>query len=123
MVTLKDAVLARGVAMDSATIRSVKDIIIDREEFAVPIPSEFPVWIVFKFESEPGTVFPIAAEVKSSMGRPIYFDSGRLEAPVSGKGEFAIPVAIPALEVGPMRVSLLFNGQEVWKQTIFFALA
>ena len=123
MPTLIDAVLAHDVVMGPTGITSMVNRIIDRQEFVTPVPSEFPVKLGFVFRDEPDSVFDVAVEVKSHMGRPLYFDSGKLATPSGGRGEFALAVPIPVRAVGPCVISLLFNGTAVWSQRIFFALA
>lgn len=123
MATLKDAVLAKRVIIDSTGIKSMVDSIIDREEFVCPVPSEFPVVLGIVCSGEPGEVIDISTEVLSHMNRPLWFDSGQLKIPDTGKGNFPIHIPIPVRDVGPCYIVLRFNNNEVWRQRISFALA
>lgn len=122
MPTLIDAVLAKDVVLDANGIKSMVNRIVDREEFICPIPSEFPVTLGFIFTAPSDSTFPVSTEVRSSIGRPLWFDSGTLATPASGRGEFALRIPIPVHEVGPCVISLRFDGHEVWSQRVFFAL-
>ena len=123
MATLIDAVLAKDVVLDAHGIKSMVNRIVDREEFACPIPSEFPVKLGLIFSATPDSVFAVSTEVRSHMGEPLWFASGKLATPVSGRGEFALEIPVPVRDVGPCVISLRFDGQEVWSQRIFFALS
>jgi hypothetical protein len=123
MPTLIDAVLARDVILSPDGIKGMVDRIVDRQEFVCPVPSEFPVKLGFIFTDTPHSVFAIATEVRSYLGQPLWFDSGKMETPSGGRGEFAVEIPIPVRDVGPCVVSLRFDGNEVWSQRVFFALA
>jgi hypothetical protein len=123
MPTLIDAVLARDVLLGPQGIKGMVDRINDREEFVCPVPSEFPVKLGFIFTAMPDSIFAISTEVRSHMGAPLWFDSGKLATPSDGRGEFALEIPIPVRDVGPCIVSLSFDGTEVWRQRVFFALA
>ena len=122
MPTLIDAVLAHDIVMDASGIKSMVNRIVDREEFVVPVPSECPVKLGLIFTAEPDTIFDISVEVRSHLGKPLYFDSGKMGTPAGGRGEFALAIPVPVLDVGPCVISLRFDGTEVWSQRLFFAL-
>lgn len=122
MPTLIDAVLAKGVVMKATGgIQAMTDSIRDREEVVCPVPSEFPLVLGIVFKGEPDEVINISTEVHSHMNQPLWFDSGKLQVPASGKGEFVINIPIPVRDVGPCYVKLNFNSQQVWTQRVFFA--
>lgn len=121
MPTLIDALLAQSVVTGPQGITSIVNRIADRTEFACPIPSEFPVMLALIFADAPDSVFDVSVEVRSHVGTPLWFDSGRLATPPSGRGEFAFAVPVPVRDVGPCVVSLRFNGDEVWSHRMFFA--
>ena len=123
MPTLIDAVLAKEVLLGPTGITSMVNRISDRDEFVCPVPSTFPVALGVVFTSEPDSTFPVVIEVRSHMGKPIWFDSGTMATPGSGRGEFAFKIPVPVLDVGPCVISLRFDGKEVWSHRVFFALA
>lgn len=121
MATLIDAVLARDVVLGATGIKSMVDRIADRDEFECPIPSVFKAKLGFIFTATPDSVLAVSTEVRSHSGEPLWFDSGKLGTPASGRGEFALEIPIPVHDVGPCVVSLRLDGAEVWSQRIFFA--
>ena len=123
MATLIDAVLARNVELDASGIKSISNRIVDNEEFVCDVPSDFSTVLAIKFSGEPHAIFPVATEVRSYLGKPLWFDSGKLQLPASGLGEFALAIPIPVRDVGPCLVSLRFDGKEVWSQHVFFTLS
>lgn len=123
MPILINAVLARDVILGPDGIKGMVDRINDRDEFVVAVPSEFPVKLGFIFTDTPHSVFAISTEVRSYLGQPLWYDSGKIETPSSGRGEFALELPIPVRDVGPCVVSLRLDGIEAWSQRVFFALA
>ena len=121
MPTLIDAVLAREVEMEPRGITSIVKRIFDGEEFVRPIPSEFPAMLAVIFSAAPGSVFDVSTEVRSHTGHPLWFDSGNLATPATGRGEVAIEVNIPVLDAGPCVVALRFGDAAVWSQRKAFA--
>lgn len=115
--------LAERIELCSTGIKSIVNRIPDGAELLCRVPSDFTVWIGFKFDAPAYSVFSVATEIRSYLGRPLAFDSGKLAAPSSGSGEWACPVTIPVLDVGPCIVSLLFDGTSVWQQRVFFAMS
>ena len=124
MAKLIDAVLALDVELEESGIKSISNRIFDRAELGYKtLPRVFTVWVVFKFEGLPNATFKVAIKVLSLTGRPLWFDSGSLQLPPSGDGEFARQVSFSVSEVGPYKVLLLFDTEEVWRHTVFFALS
>jgi len=121
MPRLIDAVLTRHVERDDERIRGIEYRVMPHEALAVAVPSLFTLWVVFRFESEPGTVFRAEVEVLQHMGRPIVFDSGGVQTPRGGRGEVPIELPITVQDAGPMLVFLSLDGRRVWEQTVFFA--
>jgi hypothetical protein len=122
MPTLKEAVLARKLVLKDG-VRTLKDSIIDREEFVCPVPSEFSVVLGFIVRGQPDEKFSVSTDVLSHMGKPIWSASDTLEIGPAGSLETYATINIPVLAVGPCYILLKVDNVEVWKQRIFFARA
>jgi len=122
MPTLKEAVLARDLVLKDG-VRTLKDSIIDREEFVCPVPSEFPVVLGFIVGGQPDEEFSATTDVLSHMGKPIWSASETLQVGSTGSLEGYGKIDIPVLDVGPCYIVLKFDNAEVWRQRIFFARA
>jgi len=123
MPTLAEARLARELVMLDR-VRTLKDSIIDRQEFESPIPSNFAVVLGFIVNGRPDETFTISVAVLSHVQAPI-FSAGPEQHQVGPRGtlEVYLPFQIPVLDVGPCYILLKFNNTEVWRQRIFFSRA
>lgn len=121
MPKLEDARLAKTLVMKDG-VRTLKDSIIDREEFVCAIPSEFPVVLGFVASGEPKEQFSATVDVLSHMSQPIWSATENCTIGTNNL-EGYMQISIPALDVGPCYVLLKFNNAEVWRQRIFFARA
>jgi len=84
MPTLTEAVLAREVVLKDG-VSTLKDSIIDREEFVRPVPSEFSVVLGFIVRGRPDEKFSVSTDVLSHMSKPIWSASDTLEIDPAGR--------------------------------------
>ena len=122
MPTLKEAVLARELVLKDG-VRTLKDSIVDREEFVCAVPSEFTVVLGSIFRGQPDETFSISTDVLSHMGNPIWSASETLQIGSNGSLEVYGKISIPVLDVGPCYILLKVDNAEAWRQRIFFARA
>jgi hypothetical protein len=120
-VTLRLALICRECAADALGIVSVGHIVVGMS--SRPTASEYRLpqrvtWkLVFWFSGPPKSTFRIAIDAKSTMGEPIFFDSGVAIIPDDGEGELWRDVGpLSVTEPGPIRVSLSFDDTVVWSR-------
>ena len=123
MVALTAAVFTERVTRLDSRIARIAKPIANRQELRLKhLPRLFAAWVVFSFEAPDGHTFPVATEVRSVSGRLLWFGSGMVTSPPSGRGQSAVQVSFPVSSVGSYSISLLFETTVVWNQTLVFTL-
>ena len=120
MATLADCKLAHEVVLLDGK-RTLKDSIIDRQEFECAVPSEFPVVLGCIVRGSRDETLAFTVDVLSHMERPIGTRTKDVKFEDTGSIEIFMEISIPVLDVRPCYVLLKFDNVEVWRQRIFFA--
>lgn len=121
MPTITDAKIARSLVLLDG-VRTLKDSIIDREEFECEIPSEFTVMLGLFAKGKPAEAFSFSVDVLSHMFKPIWSNVEHIAIPDDGSNlEMYLKIPIPVLDIGPNYIVCKFDSAEVWRQRIFFA--
>jgi hypothetical protein len=123
MVALTAAVFTERVTRRDSRIATIAKPIANRQELYLKhLPRLFAAWVVFSFEAPSGYTFPIATEVRSISGRLLWFGSGLVTTPSTGRGQSAVHVSFAVSSIGSYSISLLFETTVVWHHTLVFAL-
>ncbi|MGH9147913.1 MAG: hypothetical protein ACRD1Q_14475 [Vicinamibacterales bacterium] len=123
MVALTAAVFTERVTRTETRIARIAKPIPNRQELRLNhLPRLFAAWVVFSFEAPADYTFPIATQVRSEMGRLLWFESRLVTSPASGRGQCAVQVSFAVSSVGSYSISLLFETTIVWQQILMVAL-